>query len=156
MQRSIALVDEQATLAMGALLATICEAGSMVYLSGSLGAGKTTLSRGWLQALGHQGSVKSPTYTIVEPYQLPAGVVYHFDLYRLGDPEELELIGIRDYFRSAYLCLVEWPEQGEPLLPLPDLSINLTLESQGGRTMIITAHSGRAQHWLENIPINPL
>ena len=138
----------------GAALAAACEAGAVVWLTGTLGAGKTTLSRGWLQALGHRGAVKSPTYTIVEPYLLPCGQVYHFDLYRLNDPEELELMGIRDYFSAAYLCLIEWPEKGDALLSLPDLSINLAHEPNGGRVMTVTAHVARAQNWLTKIAGN--
>lgn len=142
------LPDEQATLRVGAGLAAVCEAGAVVWLTGTLGAGKTTLSRGWLQALGHCGAVKSPTYTIVEPYTLACGTVYHFDLYRLNDPEELELMGIRDYFISAYLCLIEWPEKGDALLSRPDMSINLSHDASDGRTMTITVYSDRAQRWL--------
>jgi len=150
----VSLPDEQATLNVGAALAAACEAGAVIWLTGTLGAGKTTLSRGWLQALGHHGAVKSPTYTIVEPYLLSCGQVYHFDLYRLNDPEELELMGIRDYFSAAHLCLIEWPEKGETLLPLPDLSINLAHEANGGRIMTATAQSDRAKHWLDKIAVN--
>jgi tRNA threonylcarbamoyladenosine biosynthesis protein TsaE len=144
----VTLPDEQATLRAGAAFAAVCEAGAVIWLTGTLGAGKTTLSRGWLQALGHSGAVKSPTYTIVEPYQLPCGAVYHFDLYRLNDPEELELMGARDYFTAAHLCLIEWPEKGDTLLPLPDMSINLSPEPGNGRIMTITVYSDRAQNWL--------
>ena len=125
------LPDDQATEALGAALAKRV-ANGVVWLQGDLGAGKTTLVRGWLRALGHVGAVKSPTYTIVEPYRLDDRPIYHFDLYRLADAEELEMIGGRDYFDENALCLVEWPQRAGAALPKPTLVVTLT-PSAGGR-----------------------
>jgi tRNA threonylcarbamoyladenosine biosynthesis protein TsaE len=99
-----------------------------VFLSGPLGAGKTTLMRYILQAMGVSGRVKSPTYTLVEPYTLREGIVYHFDLYRLESPEQLETIGIRDYLDQKALCCIEWPEKGQGYLPDCDLMITLSFK----------------------------
>lgn len=132
------LVDETATENLGAELAGSWRAG-LVWLEGDLGAGKTTLVRGWLRALGHAGPVKSPTYTIVEPYRLDGVSVYHFDLYRLSEPEELELIGVRDYLVPDSLCLVEWPRRGEGVLPAPDLRVSLEVADTGRRARVIVA-----------------
>ena len=138
------LDDESATVRLGHEIAAHLPTAAVVWLQGDLGAGKTTLSRGVLEGLGHSGAVKSPTYTIVEPYeQLAEGPLYHFDLYRLGDPEELNYLGLGDYVAAGARLLVEWPERGGNRLPTPDLEIALTV-SDTGRSATLTAHSEQA------------
>lgn len=126
--------NEEEMLRLGARLAKIIQPPMLLYLRGPLGAGKTTLVRGILKGLNHSGSVKSPTYTIVEPYQLKKFTLYHFDLYRLNDPAELEALGFRDYLSSDSLCLLEWPERGEGWLPKPDVNISIDYRSSDPST----------------------
>ena len=150
--RSLSLPTEADTIALGQALATVLCQGGILYLEGDLGAGKTTLARGLIQALGHSGPVKSPTYTIVEPYELAAGPLYHFDLYRLADPEELELMGIRDYFAPGAICIVEWPARGGDLIPPPDLHLRLE-KSGSGRQAHISAPTAAGQQMLQKIAL---
>jgi tRNA threonylcarbamoyladenosine biosynthesis protein TsaE len=132
---SFFLPDENATQALGAALARALAPGLVIYLHGDLGAGKTSLVRALLHAAGHPGHVKSPTYTLAEPYSLQlsgqAVEVIHFDLYRMGSPEEFLDAGFRDYFNHRSVCLVEWPEKGEGVLPEPDIGIFLKASGLG-------------------------
>ena len=124
-QASFKIDDEAAMIALGGDIAEAFRSKMTITLRGDLGAGKTTLSRGLLQNLGHQGAVKSPTYTLVEPYDLDVGTVYHFDLYRVIDPEELDYIGFADYLSQGSLCLIEWPERGNGYLSAADVSVDI-------------------------------
>ncbi len=149
------LNDEIATVAMGNKVAAIIEQGAVIYLHGDLGAGKTTFTRGVVQGFGHIGKVKSPTYTLVEPYELTRANVYHFDLYRLGDPEELEYMGIRDYFSEQAICIVEWPEKGGEFIPVPDLDITLSYVGDE-RKIVINSASERGIAIVEKLTnLNP-
>lgn len=133
------LRNESDSQQLAQILAQYVESG-VVFLIGDLGAGKTTLTRYWIQALGHQGAVKSPTYTLVEPYHLASKNIYHFDLYRLQDPYELELMGIRDYLdEKDSLLLIEWPSKGEGVLRAPDVTIKLTTQDDEIRQVTIHA-----------------
>ncbi len=130
------LADAAATEAFGARLAACCQGGLLVFLRGELGTGKTTLVRGLLRALGHSTAVKSPTYTLVESYQLPALQVHHLDLYRLTSAEELEWLGIRDLLTVDAACLIEWPERGAGVLPPADLEVTLSYQGAGRRVAV--------------------
>ena len=137
--------DEAAQLAWGAALgeALCCVpglargTGGLIFLEGDLGAGKTTLVRGLLRGLGHRGPVRSPTYTLVESFELPAARIHHLDLYRLADAEELEYLGIRDLLDGDSLVLVEWPERGAGVLPEPDLSVRIAQHGSGRRITLV-------------------
>ena len=125
------LADESATLFAGAQFAKYVtsqqlKSGLIIYLHGDLGAGKTTFTRGFIQGLGFTGKVKSPTYTLIEPYVFSSYNIYHFDLYRFTDEEEWEASGFREYFNPQSICLIEWPEKAGHLLPEPDFDIHLS------------------------------
>lgn len=141
---SVFLPDEDSTVGIGRLLATLTGGHGLLTLHGNLGCGKTTLSRGLIQALGHTGAVKSPTYTLVEPYELCGRHVLHYDLYRLSDPEELEFLGMRDFLDADTLTLVEWPERAGNWLPAPDLALHLQVEGSG-RRLSWEGHTPRGQ-----------
>ena len=153
------LPDEESTVTFGQNLAkaTYSEAafaesvnegvgvesmGGVIHLNGDLGAGKTTLTRGIMRGYGYNGAVKSPTYTLVEPYEFEKCQIYHFDLYRLTDPEEVEYLGTEDYFQPTNLCIVEWANRGAGIIPDSDLTIEFEMEGTG-RQISWQIHSGK-------------
>ena len=142
------LADEAATLDLGAAWSSRLNAPLVIYLEGDLGAGKTTLTRGILRGLGHQGAVKSPTYAIVESYPLEAFTLHHFDLYRFASPEEWEDAGLDDLFSPDSVCIIEWPQQGGAFTPPADITVSLNHAAQG-RACTATAHTANGQKSLE-------
>lgn len=141
------LIGEADTLSFAKHIAGCVEDGTVIYLHGQLGAGKTTFARGFLRGFGYAGKVKSPTYTLVEPYDIDGRKIYHFDLYRLQDANELEHMGVRDYFSPEAICLIEWPEKGFPLLPHPDLVCTFSFKG-AGREIGLAAQSERGEKLL--------
>ncbi|MEC4720177.1 tRNA (adenosine(37)-N6)-threonylcarbamoyltransferase complex ATPase subunit type 1 TsaE [Noviherbaspirillum sp. CPCC 100848] len=129
------LRDEADTIALGGALARALAPGLAIYLHGDLGAGKTALTRAMLQAAGHAGHVRSPTYTLAEPYTVQVGGqpvdAVHFDLYRLASPEEFLDAGFREYFGANTICIIEWPEKAEGVLPSPDIEMHLSISGNG-------------------------
>lgn len=158
MQKKIA--SEQDMLAFGSALAKAIntghnknktEEGILIYLYGLLGAGKTTLVRGFLRALGFGGKVKSPTYTLVEPYEIAGKSIFHFDLYRINDAEELTYLGIQDYFIKSNIAFIEWPENGEPLLPAADVALHIEFDGEHKRIIRIETHTERGKQMVAQI-----
>ncbi len=155
------LADEASTVDFGRALALATQAdagargkGGIIYLQGDLGAGKTTLSRGFLRGYGHEGPVKSPTYTLVEPYELENHNIYHFDLYRLADPEEFEYLGAEQYFEVPNVCLIEWAERGAGWVPQADLMVELVESTEGeihGRKVSCFASTPRGHAILDSL-----
>lgn len=149
---NIILADEAATLALGAALAPCMAAGLVVYLDGDLGAGKTTLVRGLLRSLGETGPVKSPTYALVEIHVVSGLDLYHFDFYRINQPEEYFDAGLDEYFDGKGVCLVEWPERAAPYVPAADLHVSLAVHGEGSvaRAAHVEALSERGRRCLAN------
>lgn len=133
--------SEEEQLAFGRRLAQAVGPRGLIFLDGDLGAGKTTLVRGFLRACGHDGAVRSPTYTLIEPYEAGGRRIYHLDLYRLSDGEELEYLGLRDLLDEQAVLLVEWPERGEGWLPPADLTVKITYQGSGRQLRLSAATS---------------
>lgn len=160
-----ALADEAGTLALGAALAAILRPGLVIYLRGELGAGKTTLTRGLLRALGHTGPVRSPTYALVELYVISGYILYHFDFYRFNQPEEWLEAGLDEHFNQSTVCLVEWPEKAGDLLPPADIDAVIEVVDEDGpadgvedrpaRRITLNAHSERGTSCLSDLRFSP-
>lgn len=149
------LADEAATLGFGAAVAKAITPNLTIYLHGDLGAGKTTFARGLIHGLGFVGKVKSPTYTLVEPYEVVLNQteslnLYHFDLYRFNDEEEWEAAGFRDYFNPLSVCLIEWPEKAAHSLPAADIDISFNLKGDG-REVNVLAHTPHGEQCLKKL-----
>ena len=153
MSIDLSLPDEAATLGLGAALAPGALSGRVLHLRGELGTGKTTVARGLLRALGFRARVKSPTYTLVEPYTISRLHFYHFDFYRVKDKAEWLSSGFRDYFNPQSLCLVEWPERAGNTLPAPDVDLQLEF-SGNARRAILQAHSQAGEDWLSRLRLS--
>lgn len=151
MKREFSLAGPEATAALGEALAATQPARAVVFLEGELGAGKSTLARAWLRALGVTGAIKSPTYALVERYPIPGGEAAHLDLYRLAAAAELDFLGLDELAAEATLWLVEWPERGAGSLPPPDLRLALAAEG-AGRRAVLEAGSPTGQAWLGRVP----
>ena len=154
MTGDLSLPDEAATLRLGEACAACAANGRVLHLRGDLGAGKTTLVRGLLRRLGYQGRVKSPTYTLVEPYTDLRLNLYHFDFYRFKDRSEWLSSGFREHFNPESLCIVEWPERAGDLLAAPDLEIHLQYIGEAGResrSATLYPHSPAGEDWLASL-----
>lgn len=150
MRFEFSLPDAKATLRLGAALARGIGPGLVLHLKGDLGAGKTTLVRGLLRALGHAGPVKSPSYALVEPYALSSLNFYHFDFYRIKDQAEWWSSGFREYFGPDAACVVEWPERAQGVLPPPDLEVQLDFQGEGRRAAV-EARTPSGIAWLSSL-----
>ncbi|OWW20514.1 tRNA (adenosine(37)-N6)-threonylcarbamoyltransferase complex ATPase subunit type 1 TsaE [Noviherbaspirillum denitrificans] len=152
------LHDEAGTAALGASLARALAPGLTIYLHGDLGAGKTALTRAMLHAAGHEGHVKSPTYTLAEPYTVQLGArrvdIVHFDLYRLASPEEFLDAGFREHFNENTICVIEWPEKAEGVLPAPDINVLLSI-SGDGRDIELQALTDQGSQCLDRLKFAP-
>lgn len=150
------LPDPAATESLGAALAAVLTPGLSIWLDGDLGAGKTTLTRALLRQLGHRGPVKSPTYTLVELYEISSLYLYHFDFYRFNDPSEFHESGFDEYFRGTGVCLVEWPDKADGCLPPPDLRLELAVLPEGGRQARLLAGTERGRTCLSRLIFPPV
>ncbi len=149
----IHLADDAATRALGARLAALLQPGASVHLSGDLGAGKTTLARGVIRALGFPGKVKSPSYALVEPYTNSRLSLYHFDFFRFKDPSEWADAGLSECFDGLAIALIEWPEKAAGLLPPADLRIRLEIRPRGGRDVTLDADTEPGRAYLSELAL---